>query len=190
MALVATSVPASASAASSGVRIDCMQTSQGFQRAENRPSSGLPAGGPAGCSHSQKNCGCIHRRFCGVLGTGNWREAARPGYTGFRERPMSNDPHADLLAACGRGDRGALASIYQRAAAAILGVALRIVRRRELAEEVVHDAFVQIWRHAARYDPALGSGRGWVFAIVRNRALNALRDTNREQPQAEGQITQ
>jgi RNA polymerase sigma-70 factor, ECF subfamily len=102
---------------------------------------------------------------------------------------MSNDPHADLFAACGRGDRGALASIYQREAAAMLGVALRIVRRRELAEEVVHDAFVQIWRHAARYDPALGSGRGWVFAIVRNRALNALRDTNREQPQEEEKIT-
>ena len=102
---------------------------------------------------------------------------------------MSNDPHADLLAACGRGERGALQAIYQREAAAMLGVAIRIVRRRELAEEVVHDAFVQIWRHAARYDPALGSGRGWVFAIVRNRAINALRDTSREQPHEEERIT-
>ncbi len=64
----------------------------------------------------------------------------------------------------------------------MLGVAIRIVRRRELAEEAVHDAFVQIWRHAGRFDPALGSGRGWVFAIVRNRAINMLRDTSREQP--------
>jgi RNA polymerase sigma-70 factor (ECF subfamily) len=95
---------------------------------------------------------------------------------------MSSDPHADLLAACGRGDRGALSAIYQREAAAMLGVAIRIVRRRELAEEAVHDAFVQIWRHAGRFDPTLGSGRGWVFAIVRNRAINMLRDTSREQP--------
>jgi RNA polymerase sigma-70 factor (ECF subfamily) len=101
---------------------------------------------------------------------------------------MSDDPHALLLAACARGERPALQAIYQREAPAMIGVALRIVRRRELAEEVVHDAFVQIWRHAARYDPALGSGRGWVFAIVRNRAINTLRDSSREQPTEEDKI--
>lgn len=80
------------------------------------------------------------------------------------------------LAACARGDRAALRAIYEREAATLIAVAARIVRRREVAEEVVQEAFVQIWRRAGSFDPALGSGRGWVFAIVRNRALNAVRD--------------
>jgi RNA polymerase sigma-70 factor (ECF subfamily) len=95
----------------------------------------------------------------------------------------SEDP-SSLIAACARGERAALKAIYEREAGAMLGVAVRIVRRREIAEEIVHDAFVQIWRHAASFDPKLGSGRGWLFAIVRNRAINALRDTSREQPAA------
>ena len=100
----------------------------------------------------------------------------------------SGQDHAALLTACGRGDRAALRAIYEREAASMIGVAQRIVKRRELAEEIVHDAFVQIWRHAARYDPALGAGRSWMYAIVRNRAINALRDTARELPAPEEDI--
>jgi RNA polymerase sigma-70 factor (ECF subfamily) len=100
-----------------------------------------------------------------------------------------NDDYAGLLAACGRGDRAALRAIYDREAGMMIGVAARIVRRRELAEEVVHDAFIQIWRFAARFDPALGSGRAWIFSIVRNRAINALRDTSREQAAPEEEIS-
>ena len=101
---------------------------------------------------------------------------------------MAADDHASLIAACARGERAALKSIYEREAAIMLGVAARIVRRRELAEEVVHDAFVQIWRHAGSFDPALGSGRGWMFAIVRNRAINALRDVSREHTVGDDEI--
>jgi RNA polymerase sigma-70 factor, ECF subfamily len=100
----------------------------------------------------------------------------------------SGQDYAALLTACGRGDRAALRAIYEQEAGAMIGVAQRILKRRELAEEIVHDAFVQIWRHAARYDPALGAGRAWMFAIVRNRAINALRDTAREQAAPEEQI--
>ena len=101
----------------------------------------------------------------------------------------SGQDYAALLTACGRGDRTALRAIYEQEASAMIGVAQRILKRRELAEEIVHDAFVQIWRHAARYDPALGAGRAWMFAIVRNRAINALRDTAREQTAPEEQIS-
>lgn len=88
----------------------------------------------------------------------------------------SEDPNARALAACARGDRAALRSIYDREAPKLLAVALRIVRRREVAEEVVQDAFMQIWRRADSFDPALGSARSWIFAVVRNRALNQIRD--------------
>jgi len=98
------------------------------------------------------------------------------------------DHHAALIAACARGDRSALQTIYQREAAAMIGVAARIVRRRELAEEVVHDVFVQIWRHAGSFNPSIGSGRAWLYSIVRNRSINLLRDSSREQSTPEDEI--
>ncbi|HRF09486.1 MAG TPA: sigma-70 family RNA polymerase sigma factor [Xanthobacteraceae bacterium] len=93
-----------------------------------------------------------------------------------------NADHSTLIVRCGRGDRAALQEIYRLEAGAMIGIAARIVKRRELAEEVVQEAFVAIWRNAARFDPSIGSGRAWVFQIVRNRALNMLRDTSRELP--------
>jgi len=99
--------------------------------------------------------------------------------------PLVNEKSADhstLIVRCGRGDRAALQEIYRLEAGAMIGVAARIVKRRELAEEVVQEAFVAIWRNAARFDPSIGSGKAWLFQIVRNRALNMLRDTSRELP--------
>jgi RNA polymerase sigma factor (sigma-70 family) len=93
---------------------------------------------------------------------------------------MSQHPDFDAaIAACARGDRTALNQLYQSEAAKMLGVALRIVKRRTLAEEAVQDAFVQVWRKAASFDPDLGNGRTWIYAILRNRALNILRDESR-----------
>lgn len=88
--------------------------------------------------------------------------------------------YAATLGACAQGDRGALKQLYDEEAGRLIGVAQRIVRRRELAEEVVQDAFVQIWRKAATYDVERGSARGWIYAVVRNRALNLIRDGARE----------
>lgn len=115
--------------------------------------------------------------------------AARPGLPaqpiGTSLVSENRDDHSSLIVACGRGDRAALQAIYRREAGAMIGVATRIVKRRELAEEVVQEAFVAIWRNASRFDPSIGSGRAWLFQIVRNRALNMLRDTSRELPTEE-----
>jgi RNA polymerase sigma-70 factor (ECF subfamily) len=62
----------------------------------------------------------------------------------------------------------------------MIAISQRIVRRRDLAEEVVQDAFMQIWRKADSYDAAIGSARSWIYAIVRNRSLNLIRDGARE----------
>jgi RNA polymerase sigma-70 factor (ECF subfamily) len=86
----------------------------------------------------------------------------------------------DALARCGRGEKAALRVIYESECPAMIGVALRIVKRRELAEEVVQEAYVKIWRNAHRYDPELGPPKAWLYAIVRNQALNVLRDGRRE----------
>lgn len=78
--------------------------------------------------------------------------------------------------ACARGERYALRALYEREARWLLGVALRIVRDRARAEDVVQDAFLQVWQHAATFQPALGSARGWVYTLVRHAALKVVRE--------------
>jgi RNA polymerase sigma-70 factor (ECF subfamily) len=59
-------------------------------------------------------------------------------------------------------------------------VAHRIVHDRSCAEDVIHDAFVQILRDAKNFDPARGSARGWIYTIVRNTALKMHENARRE----------
>ena len=72
-------------------------------------------------------------------------------------------------------DQAAFARLYDLTAARIYGLALRIVIKRDLAEEVASDAFLQVWQQAARYDAARGSPLAWMLTITRSRALDALR---------------
>ena len=88
--------------------------------------------------------------------------------------------YEQALYSCAGGDRQALQQLYQQEASRLLGVALRIVRQRQQAEDIVHDAFVNIWSKAASFSAALGSGRGWIYSITRNLALNAVRNGTRE----------
>ena len=88
--------------------------------------------------------------------------------------------HDAALQACARGDLQALRSIYERETRYLLGVALRIVRDRATAEDVLHDAFVSIWERASSFDASRGAGRGWIYSIVRHAALNRVRNSARE----------
>jgi RNA polymerase sigma-70 factor (ECF subfamily) len=99
------------------------------------------------------------------------------------------DEHASLIAACASGRRESLRALYERESGPMIGAAMRIVRRREVAEEVVHDVFVQIWRHAGSFDPARGKGRAWMFTILRNRAISILRSASRELPTEDDALT-
>lgn len=101
--------------------------------------------------------------------------------------PDSFDYEA-ALAACARGERQALRRLYDQESARLLGVALRIVRERGLAEDVLHDAFVSIWTRAATFDATRGSARGWMYTVVRHRALDAVRDGARELAADEGAL--
>lgn len=89
------------------------------------------------------------------------------------------DYQAALLA-CAAGERAALQQLYEQEGARLLGVVMRIVRDQALAEDIVHDACINIWTRAASFNPALGSARGWIYSVARNLALNAVRDASRE----------
>lgn len=79
-----------------------------------------------------------------------------------------------LLALIGQGDRSAFRYLYDRVAGRMFASARRILGDRELAEDAVQDAFVRIWRSAAKFDPARGVALAWVGRIVRNAALDRL----------------
>lgn len=95
------------------------------------------------------------------------------------DKPLQDDDITSCIQRCGRGDRAALRLLFDSEAPRMIGVAERILRRRALAEEAMQDAFVQVWRRAERFDPGLGSGRTWIYTILRNRSLNILRDESR-----------
>src|SRR3954466_5360520 len=84
-----------------------------------------------------------------------------------------------LLARVALGDRNAFRRLYDATAPSLLGVALRIVRQRERAEDVLQDAFVNAWNRAAGYQAALSQPMTWLTAIVRNRALDEIRSVAR-----------
>lgn len=88
-------------------------------------------------------------------------------------------PHDDALLAqrIRSGDRTALGELYDRYASLALATALRVVADRQLAEDLVHDAFVATWQKIERFDPERGSLRAWLLTIVRNRALDRVRGT-------------
>ena len=96
------------------------------------------------------------------------------------ENETSSFHYEQALHDCASGNRQALQRLYQQEASRLLGVALRIVRQRQQAEDIVHDAFITIWSKAASFNAALGSGRGWIYSITRNLALNAVRNRSRE----------
>lgn len=82
---------------------------------------------------------------------------------------------AALLARSALGDRRAFEEVYRATHSKLFAVSLRIVRERQLAEEVLQDSFVAIWNHASDYAQARSAPTTWMTAIVRNRSLDVLR---------------
>lgn len=92
------------------------------------------------------------------------------------------DPGADrsamlagLLARTALADQAAFGELYRRTSAQLFGVALRILRDRAAAEEILQEAYVSIWHHAGAYDAARSQPQTWLATIVRNRCLDQRR---------------
>ncbi|GAA2072538.1 ECF RNA polymerase sigma factor SigK [Aeromicrobium tamlense] len=81
----------------------------------------------------------------------------------------------DTLRRCGRGDEAAFATLYDQTSARIHGLVRRIVRDRAQSEEVTQEVFLEVWRQAARFDPAKGSALSWLMTIAHRRAVDRVR---------------
>jgi RNA polymerase sigma-70 factor (ECF subfamily) len=90
-----------------------------------------------------------------------------------------------LIGAVALGDRRAFRTLYDATSPKLFGFALRILRKDELAEEALQDAFVSIWHAAAAYQMHLSAPLTWMAAIVRNKALDLLR----RQPKGETELS-
>jgi RNA polymerase sigma-70 factor, ECF subfamily len=80
-----------------------------------------------------------------------------------------------LLAAVAKGDEAAFERLYRATRAKLYGVVLRILRRTDLADQVMQDAYLRVWNSAGQFDPAVASPLTWMLAIARNRAIDLVR---------------
>jgi RNA polymerase sigma-70 factor, ECF subfamily len=91
-----------------------------------------------------------------------------------------SDDAGALLRRCAAGDRAAFRALYERWGGRLHGIALRITRQSSLAADATHDAFVQVWQQAHRFDPERGSAEAFLVSLVRYRALDIVRRQGRE----------
>jgi RNA polymerase sigma-70 factor (ECF subfamily) len=99
------------------------------------------------------------------------------------------DPPTDrataLLRRVAAGDEAAFADLYDALAPAVYGTVKRVVRNPAQADEVAQEVFVDVWRSAPRFDPALGSASTWVLTLAHRRAVDRVRSEASQQRRVE-----
>ncbi|MEO8106986.1 MAG: ECF RNA polymerase sigma factor SigK [Actinomycetes bacterium] len=82
-----------------------------------------------------------------------------------------------LLLRVAKGDDGAFAEVFDVVTPAVFGLAKRVLRQAEHAEEVAQEVLLEVWQQAPRFDPARGSGFAWVMTMAHRRAVDRVRAT-------------
>jgi RNA polymerase sigma-70 factor, ECF subfamily len=100
-----------------------------------------------------------------------------PLHTGIKQDGSSSD--GQLMAAVAEGDCAALEQLYDRHVSRCYGLALQIVRDPSTAEDIVQEVFTKLWSQPGNYSPERGRFGSWLSTVVRNRALDKLRNTRR-----------
>ncbi|HEV2331042.1 MAG TPA: sigma-70 family RNA polymerase sigma factor [Verrucomicrobiae bacterium] len=97
----------------------------------------------------------------------------------------STDRDIELLRQIAAGDRASFAEFYDRHSTLMFSVACRILNNTSEAEDVLQEAFVQIWEKAAIFNPELGQASSWAAILVRNKAIDRIRTSKRRTRLAE-----
>jgi RNA polymerase sigma-70 factor (ECF subfamily) len=93
-----------------------------------------------------------------------------------------------MLASVANGDADAFERLYHATSAKLYGVVLRIVRRHDLAADVMEDSYLHIWKTASKFDPKLTSPMSWLVAIARARAIDLARRPDIAESESESEI--
>lgn len=88
---------------------------------------------------------------------------------------LTREQLALALGRTGQGDRSAFRTVYDATSAKLLGVCLRILVDRQLAEDVLQDTYLTVWRKASTFDASRASPITWLVTIARNRSIDRLR---------------
>jgi len=108
-----------------------------------------------------------------------WRVTVHDGHDAMTRAASAHLSDHGLLALVARGDHEAFARLYDGYGAAAYALAARIVRDRDLAADVVQDAFLTIWNQASRFDAARGEPSTWILSITHHKAVDVVRRESR-----------
>lgn len=111
--------------------------------------------------------------------------SASTGNGAYAANPANEPALCAWIALVVSRDEAALGNLYEAMIGRVYGLALRITRHAQTAEEVAEDTFWQIWRQAPRFDPARGNATAWMLTMTRSRAIDALRRTDQAAGDAE-----
>lgn len=106
----------------------------------------------------------------------------------FIMNPRPPEDDTELVRRIAGGDGDALARLFDLHSPVVLGLLSRMLGARSEAEEVLQEAFLQVWTQADRYDPARSSARGWILMLARSRALDRLRRRTARQRREEDSV--
>ncbi len=98
--------------------------------------------------------------------------------TGHSDAECAEPRLGELLQAVAKKDRTAFEAFYNATTERVLSLVLRITQQIDIAEEVVGDVYLQVWRTADRFDPTRGNALAWLTILCRSRALDTLRKNN------------
>ncbi len=90
-------------------------------------------------------------------------------------RSAEGDDVSELLGRVARGDSAAFAGLYDALSGPVYGLARRVVRDPERAEDVAQEVFLEVWRKAPTYEPSKGTAKTWILTIAHRRAVDAVR---------------
>jgi len=80
-----------------------------------------------------------------------------------------------LITRCAAGDAAALETLYSRTAPILLAILMRMLKRRDAAEDALQDVFVSVWQRARQFDPIRGRPLAWLISMARYRAIDLQR---------------
>ncbi len=129
---------------------------------------------------------CAQNNFVRVVPIFDVRSASRflflPKLVNEQE---TKDRDIELLRRIATGDRGAFAEFYDLYSSLMFSVAYKILNNASEAEDVLQEVFLQIWEKAGKFDPKLGKAASWAAILVRNKAIDRIRASQRRTRLAE-----
>ena len=106
----------------------------------------------------------------------------------MRVADLQDRKDRDLLERVASDDHAAFAELYRRYSPAAFGLALRILGDRSMAEEVLQEVFLSVWRRAGAFDPARGNVRAWLFAQIHHRSVDVVRREEAERRRSQIEV--